>query len=98
MTGLARPSSLGQGGRTLAQAGMPLKRPIWSPRAINWVRVWRTNEREAYSELRMNIDAHSLDSVRANAAPSNLPSFAEAFNAKPGDAMVRTEDQRVKIW
>ena len=65
---------------------------------LNWARVWRSTEHEAFSELRLNIDAHSLDMVRANAAPSNLPSFAKAFGAKPGNAMARPEDQRVKIW
>jgi len=35
---------------------------------------------------------------RAIAAPSNMPAFAQSFQCKPGDAMVRGADTQVKIW
>jgi putative endopeptidase len=36
--------------------------------------------------------------VRAFAAPTNMPQFAQAFSCKAGDAMVRSGDAQVKIW
>jgi putative endopeptidase len=35
---------------------------------------------------------------RAIGAPSDMPAFAQAFQCKPGDAMVRSDDKQVKIW
>jgi putative endopeptidase len=35
---------------------------------------------------------------RAIGAPSNMPAFAQAFQCKAGDAMVRPADKQVKIW
>lgn len=65
---------------------------------LSWAMVWRGKARTAYAELILNTNPHSLYAVRANASPSNMPAFAKAFGAKPGDAMVRPEGQRVKIW
>lgn len=65
---------------------------------LSWAMVWRGKARTAYAELILNTNPHSLYAVRANASPSNMPAFAKAFGAKPGDAMVRPENQRVKIW
>ncbi|HUH31417.1 MAG TPA: M13-type metalloendopeptidase, partial [Rhodanobacter sp.] len=43
-------------------------------------------------------DPHAPASLRAIGAPSNMAAFASAFQCKPGDAMVRAADKRVKIW
>ncbi|MGH8041151.1 MAG: M13 family metallopeptidase [Rudaea sp.] len=65
---------------------------------INWARVWRGNAREKTTELLLNTDPHSPASIRAIAAPSNMPQVAQAFSCKAGDKMVRSGDKRVKIW
>jgi putative endopeptidase len=65
---------------------------------LSWARVWRNNIREKQAELYLNIDPHSPASLRAIGAPSNMPAFAEAFQCKSGDAMVRDGDKQVKIW
>ena len=65
---------------------------------LNWARVWRGSMREKTAMLRLNIDPHSPMALRAIGAPSNMPAFASAFQCKAGDAMVRPEDTRVKIW
>ncbi|HEX5307252.1 MAG TPA: M13 family metallopeptidase [Dyella sp.] len=65
---------------------------------LNWARVWRGSIREKQALLQLNTDPHAPASLRAIGAPSNMPAFAAAFQCKPGDAMVRTGDQQVKIW
>ncbi|GLQ46871.1 peptidase [Dyella lipolytica] len=65
---------------------------------LSWARVWRNNMREKTAELRLNTDPHAPASLRAIGAPSNMPAFAEAFQCKPTDPMVRAGDKQVKIW
>jgi len=65
---------------------------------LNWARVWRGSVREKQAELYLNMDPHSPMSLRAIGAPSNMPAFAEAFQCKSGDPMVRPADKQVKIW
>jgi putative endopeptidase len=65
---------------------------------LNWARVWRGNIREKQAELYLNIDPHSPASIRAIAAPSDMSAFAQAFQCKTTDPMVRSGDKQVKIW
>ncbi|GLQ87964.1 M13 family metallopeptidase [Dyella flagellata] len=65
---------------------------------LSWARVWRNNTREKQAELYLNIDPHAPASLRAVGAPSNMPAFAQAFQCKAGDTMVRDGDKQVKIW
>ena len=65
---------------------------------LSWARVWRGSTREKAEILQINTDPHAPESIRAMAAPSNMPAFAAAFQCKAGDAMVRPADKRVKIW
>ncbi len=65
---------------------------------MNWATVWRRNFTEGELRVRLNTDPHAPANFRANGAPSNMPSFATAFQCKAGDAMVRGDDKRVVIW
>lgn len=65
---------------------------------LNWATVWRRNFTPEELSKRLVTDEHALAQFRAIGAPSNLPAFAEAFNCKPGDPMVRDGDDRVIIW
>jgi putative endopeptidase len=65
---------------------------------MNWATVWRRNFTPDELKVRLNTDPHSPAKFRANGAPSNLPTFAAAFQCKAGDAMVRADDKRVAIW
>ncbi|HEX7769968.1 MAG TPA: M13 family metallopeptidase [Dokdonella sp.] len=65
---------------------------------LNWATVWRRNFLPDELRLRLNTDPHAPAGFRAIGAPSNMPAFAEAFNCKAGDAMVRGEKERVRIW
>ncbi|MGB3463391.1 M13 family metallopeptidase [Rhodanobacter lindaniclasticus] len=65
---------------------------------LNWARVWRGNIRDKAQMVYLNADPHSPMKFRAIGAPSNMPAFAQAFQCKAGDAMVRPADKQVKIW
>jgi putative endopeptidase len=65
---------------------------------LNWARVWRGSIRDKAQMVYLNADPHSPMKFRAIGAPSNMPAFAQAFQCKPGRAMVRPDDKRVKIW
>ncbi|MHC9011655.1 M13 family metallopeptidase [Stenotrophomonas rhizophila] len=65
---------------------------------MNWATVWRRNFTEGELRVRLNTDPHAPANFRANGAPSNMPAYAQAFECKAGDAMVRADDKRVVIW
>ena len=65
---------------------------------LNFARIWRGSTRPERLEVLLNADPHAPAQFRAIGAASNLPAFATAFDCKAGDAMVRGEDKRVKIW
>ncbi len=65
---------------------------------MNWATVWRRNFTDGELRVRLNTDPHAPANFRANGAPSNMPSFAAAFECKAGAPMVRADDKRVVIW
>ncbi|MBD8636742.1 M13 family metallopeptidase [Stenotrophomonas sp. CFBP 13725] len=65
---------------------------------MNWATVWRRNFTDGELRVRLNTDPHAPANFRANGAPSNMPSFAAAFECKAGQPMVRADDKRVVIW
>jgi putative endopeptidase len=65
---------------------------------LSWAKVWAANDRPEFDRLMANLNPHALGRFRAIAAPSNMPPFAQAFDCKGGDPMVRPEDQRCEIW
>jgi putative endopeptidase len=65
---------------------------------LNWATVWRRNFTPEELSVRLKTDSHAPANFRAIGAPSNLPAFAAAFECKPGDPMVRADDQQVVIW
>ncbi|HEY4084014.1 MAG TPA: M13 family metallopeptidase [Burkholderiaceae bacterium] len=65
---------------------------------LNFARIWRSSMRDKQAVVLIKSDPHSPESLRAIAAPSNMPAFAKAFSCKAGDAMVRDADKQVIIW
>ena len=65
---------------------------------LNWARVWRGNILPEAQLTSLNTDPHAPARFRAIGAPSNMPEFAQTFQCKAGDAMVRDADKRVRIW
>ena len=65
---------------------------------FNWATVWRTKYTPENAKVRLATDPHAPAAFRAMGAPSNLPTFAAAFECKPGTPMVRAGDKQVVIW
>jgi len=65
---------------------------------FNWATVWRTKYTPENMKVRLATDPHAPAQFRAMGAPSNLPTFAAAFQCKAGSPMVRAGDQQVVIW
>jgi putative endopeptidase len=65
---------------------------------LSFAQIWRNNIRPEAIKLRINTDPHSPGRFRCIGAVSNMPEFAQAFGLKDGDAMIRSADERAKIW
>jgi putative endopeptidase len=59
---------------------------------------WATNVRPEYARLMVATNPHPLPKFRVNGPLANFPAFAQAFQCKAGDKMVREEAQRCQIW
>ncbi|HET8881342.1 MAG TPA: M13-type metalloendopeptidase [Solimonas sp.] len=65
---------------------------------IGWATAWRGRYTPELEKIIIASDPHAPDRFRAIGAASNMPAFAKAFGCKPGDAMVRSGEQRIAIW
>jgi putative endopeptidase len=63
-----------------------------------WAQSWRVNMRPAFLKNMIQTNPHSPGNFRANAAPSNMQEFYDAFGVKPGDKMYRPKEERAEIW
>jgi len=65
---------------------------------LGFAQIWRANQRDEETKLRLNTDPHSPGHFRCNGPLSDMPEFAKAFNLPDTCPMVRPPDQRVNIW
>jgi len=65
---------------------------------LAFAQLWAENARVEFDLLLANTDPHPLPRFRGIAVPSNMPAFAQAFDCKEGDAMVRSGAMRCQIW
>jgi putative endopeptidase len=65
---------------------------------LGWAQVWAGSIRPEAARNLVRTNPHPLDRFRVNAPLTNLPQFAEAFQCKVGDPMVRPADERCQIW
>lgn len=65
---------------------------------LNWAQVWRDNTLPEYASQLILTDPHSPGMYRCNAPISNMDSWYQAFDIKPGDKMYKPETDRIKIW
>jgi predicted metalloendopeptidase len=65
---------------------------------LGWAQVWAQNIRPEAARLRNATDPHPLGKFRVNGPLSNMTTFAQAFQCKAGDAMVRPPEKRCQIW
>ncbi len=62
-----------------------------------WASVWCSSARPEAERLRAKTDPHSAPRHRVNGTVGNMAEFAQAFNCKPTDPMVRG-DKACKVW
>jgi predicted metalloendopeptidase len=65
---------------------------------LGWAQVWAQNVRPEYQRLLATLDPHPLGRFRVIGPLSNMPQFAEAYQCKAGDPMVRPPESRCQIW
>jgi len=65
---------------------------------LGWAQSWAEKETPETARLQAQSDPHPLSRFRVNGPLSNMPKFAEAFQCKTGDPMVREEAKRCQIW
>jgi putative endopeptidase len=65
---------------------------------LGWAQVWASKETPEFSRLLVQSDPHPLSRFRVNGPLSNMPKFAEAFQCKTGDQMVRRDAERCQVW
>jgi putative endopeptidase len=65
---------------------------------LGWAQVWAEKYTPESARLQAQSDPHPLSRFRVNGPLSNMPEFAEAFQCKVGDTMVRATEQRCQVW
>lgn len=65
---------------------------------LAYAQARRVNIRPEQLRLMIQTDPHSPGHFRINGPLSNMPEFAKAFGCKEGDAMVRPDSIRARIW
>ncbi len=65
---------------------------------LGWSQVWRRKYRDAEMVKRLLTDPHSPSWYRANGPVTNIDAFYEAFDVKPGDALFKPSEERIRIW
>ena len=65
---------------------------------LAWAQVWHGNIRPEYARMMVKTNAHPIGQFRAIGPLSNMPEFEKAWGCKAGDAMVRPNEVRCRIW
>jgi putative endopeptidase len=65
---------------------------------LGWAQVWASNERPEFERLMVATNPHPIARFRVIGPLSNMPAFAEAYQCKAGDSMVRPPEKRCQIW
>ena len=65
---------------------------------MGYAQVWASNMRPEFARLLTNSDPHPLARFRVIGTVSNMPEFAQAFDCKSGDGMVRSKETRCRVW
>ncbi len=87
--------------RSLKEHGRPANIDGFTPEQrffLGWAQVWRTLQSDEGAKAQVNNDPHAPAKWRVNGPLSNMPEFKAAWGCKDGDAMVRPDSLRARIW
>lgn len=65
---------------------------------LSWAQVWSSNILPEAAAQRILTDSHSPAMYRTNGPVSNMDSWYEAFDVKPGDALYKPKSERITVW
>jgi len=65
---------------------------------LGYAFAWIHQDREESLRAKLLSDVHAPPKWRVNGPLSNIPEFQEGFGIKPGAAMWRPPESRVKVW
>ncbi|HEX8557005.1 MAG TPA: M13 family metallopeptidase [Pyrinomonadaceae bacterium] len=65
---------------------------------LGWAQVWASKYTPEAARLQVQSDPHPISRFRVNGPLSNMPQFAQAFQCKADDPMVRPEKERCQVW
>ncbi len=65
---------------------------------LGWAQVWREVTRPESMRQQVSSNPHAPGEWRVNGPLSNMPEFRAAWGCKAGDAMVRADVLRPRIW
>jgi predicted metalloendopeptidase len=65
---------------------------------VSYARVWRQNYTDEYLRLLVNTNPHSPSRFRCLGPLGNLDEFAAAFGLGPDAPMMRSVEERAKVW
>ena len=65
---------------------------------LGWAQIWRGLQRPEAELQNLKTNAHSPGKWRVDGPLSNMPEFRAAWGCKEGDAMVRPDSLRARIW
>ncbi len=87
--------------KSLKEHGRPANIDGFTPEQrffLGWAQVWRTLQSDEGAKSQVNNDPHAPAKWRVNGPLSNMPEFKAAWGCKDGDAMVRPDSLRARIW
>ncbi len=65
---------------------------------LAWAQIWRELQRPEAQIQQVKTNPHSPGKWRVDGPLANMPEFRAAWGCKDGDAMVRAENLRARIW
>jgi putative endopeptidase len=65
---------------------------------LAWAQIWRGLSRPEAELQSLKTNAHAPGKWRVDGPLANMPEFKAAWGCKDGDAMVRPENLRARIW
>ena len=65
---------------------------------LAWAQIWRGLSRPEAQLQSLKTNPHSPGKWRVDGPLANMPEFKAAWGCKDGDAMVRPENLRARIW